>query len=164
MASKQLSRLSFHWRVTLLVSALVLLGIELVVHGIIAKRYYDLNVETLRLTAVAAVKKGAQYLPTDPNDAIREADAYAEGHGIAHGEIVFTELSSNNSVLTIRLVRKIPLRFVVLVWGGLPSRDIEVTASAGNKSHNAPNAQSIMLSSNRSASRRGSNVHHIAFR
>jgi hypothetical protein len=72
---------------------------------------------------------GAQYLPADPRAAVLVADAYAQSHGIAPGEIVLTELSSDNSVLTIRLDCKIP-EVAVLAAGGLPARDINVTASA----------------------------------
>src|SRR5262249_27270530 len=102
MANRYLRQLSFRSRLALIVIAVVLVPIELVVHSLLARKYYDLNVEILRLTAVAAVNIGAQYLPVDPNTAVREADAYAEDHGIARAEIVFTGLSSNDRVLTIR--------------------------------------------------------------
>ena len=73
---------------------------------------------------------GAEYLPANPRAAVRIADAFAQRHGIAPAEIVFTQLSPDNSVLTIRLDRKIPSYVAVLAMGGLPARDIDVTASA----------------------------------
>jgi hypothetical protein len=130
VTSRQLNQLSFRCRVALVVVSIVLVPIELVAHGILAKNDYDLNVEILRVSAVAAVTVGAQYLPTDPNAAVREADAYAKSHGIARHEIIFTALSSNDTVLTIRLDRKLPRYIAVLALGGLPAREIEVTASA----------------------------------
>ena len=145
MAKRQLNRLSFRCRLALIVIVLVFVPIELMAHGLLVKKYYDLNVEILRLTAVAAVNIGAQYLPTDPHAAIREADAYAERQGVARTEIAFTELSSNNCMLTIKFVRKIPRYFAVLALGGLPTRDIEVTASA-RQERNAPVGHSIMFS------------------
>jgi hypothetical protein len=127
---KQLDRLSFRWRVMLTVLAMITLPVELLMHGAFARDYYYLNVNNLRLVALTAVKMGAQYLPTDPPAAIRVADAYAQHHGIAPTEIVLTELSPDESVLTIRLERKIPQYLAVLAMGGLPARDINVTASA----------------------------------
>jgi hypothetical protein len=114
----------------LTVLAMITLPVELLMHGAFARDYYYLNVNNLRLVALTAVKMGAQYLPTDPPAAIRVADAYAQHHGIAPTEIVLTELSPDRSVLTIRLERKIPQYLAVLAMGGLPARDINVTASA----------------------------------
>ena len=48
---------------------------------------------------------------------MRVADAYAEGHGITPAEVVFTEISSDDHVLTIRLDRKIPVYLAVLAGG-----------------------------------------------
>jgi hypothetical protein len=127
---KQLDRLSFRWRVMLTVLAMITLPVELLMHGAFARDYYYLNVNNLGLVALTAVKMGAQYLPTDPPAAIRVADAYAQHHGIAPTEIVLTELSPDKSVVTIRLERKIPQYLAVLAMGGLPARDINVTASA----------------------------------
>lgn len=124
------ARLSFRWRAILTILAVITLPIELLVHGVFVRKYYNLNVSALRLIALASVKIGAQYLPADPSAAIRVADAYAEHHGIARAEIVLTELSSDGNVLTIRLERKIPRYVLVLSMGGLPARDINVTASA----------------------------------
>jgi hypothetical protein len=126
---KQLGRLSFRCRVMLTVLAMITLPVELLMHGAFARDYYYLNVNNLRLVALTAVKMGAQYLPTDPPAAIRVADAYAQHHGITRDEIVLTELSPDGNMLTIRLERKIPQYLAVLAMGGLPARDINVTAS-----------------------------------
>ena len=130
MAMRQFSRLSVRCRVILIALAAIILPAELIVHSIFAREYYYLNVENLRLVALTAVKMGAVYLPANPPAAVRVADAYAQHHGIARAEIVFTELSPDGNVLTIRLDRKIPQYLAVLAIGGLPARDINVTASA----------------------------------
>jgi hypothetical protein len=130
MAIRQFSRLSVFCRVILIALAAITLPFELLMHGALARDYYYLNVNNLRLVALTAVKMGVQYLPADPPAAIRMADAYAQHHGIARAEIVLTELSPDGNVLTIRLERKIPQYLAVLAMGGLPARDINVTASA----------------------------------
>jgi hypothetical protein len=130
VANWQLRRLSFRTRLALIAFALIVVPIELLAHGRLAREYYDLNVDILQLTANSAVTVGARYLPAHPHAAVREANAYAERHGIARAEIVFIGLSSDNSVLTIRLERKVPRYMALLVLGGLPARDINVTASA----------------------------------
>ena len=116
----------------LIVFAVITLPTELIVYSIVAREYYYLNVKNIQLVALTAARTGAQYLPADPRAAVRVANAYAEGHGIAPAEIVFTvftEISSDDNLLTIRLDRKIPVYVAVLALG-LPARDINVTASA----------------------------------
>ena len=61
---------------------------------------------------------------------MRIADTFARGHGIAQAEIMLTRFSSNNELLTIRFDRIIPRYLAVLALGGLPARNISVTASA----------------------------------
>jgi hypothetical protein len=140
MVNQHFSRLSVRGRAILIALAAIILPIELLVHGAFAREYYYLNVNDLRLVALTAVKIGAQYLPVDPAAAIRMADAYARHHGIARAEIVLTELSPDGKVLTIRLERKIPQYLAVLAMGGLPARDIDVTASAGPQGAGHPAA------------------------
>jgi hypothetical protein len=130
MANRQFSRLSLRWRVMLILFAVITLPVELTVHSILAREYYYLNVKSLQLMALTAVKMGAEYLPADPRGAVQVADAYVQTQGIAPAEIVFTEPSSDSNMLTIRLDRKIPRWVAVLAMGGLPARDISVTASA----------------------------------
>jgi hypothetical protein len=139
MAIRQFSRLSVRYRVILIVITAIVLPAELIVHSVVARKYYYLDVEDLKLVARTAAKTGAEYLPADPRAAVHEANAYARVHGIAPTEIVFTELSSDNTVLTIRLDRKIPL-YLALLALGLPARDISVTASAGRESSGHPAA------------------------
>ena len=50
--------------------------------------------------------------------------------GIAPAEIIFTEVSLDNTRLKINFDRKIPGYVAVVTMGGLPGRDINVTASA----------------------------------
>ena len=129
IANRKLSRLSLRCRIMLIVFAVITLPAELIGHSIVAREYYYLNVKNIQLVALTAAKTGAQYLPADPRAAVRVANAYAKGHGIAPAEVVFTEISSDDHVLTIRLDRKIPMYVAVLALG-LPARDINVTASA----------------------------------
>jgi hypothetical protein len=138
MANRQFSRLSFRWRVILVLFTLITLAIELMMYGVFAREYYYLNVKRLRLVALTAVKMGAQYLPADPPAAVRVADEYAQRREITGAEIVFTEVSSDNNVLTIRLDRKIPQYVAVLALGGLPARNISVTASASRRGVGQP--------------------------
>jgi hypothetical protein len=132
----------------LIVFAGVALSAELMVHRTFAREYYELDVKNLQLMALMAVNRGAQYLPEDPRAAVRVADAYAESQGIASAEIVFTELSSDNNVLTIRLDRRIPQYAAVLALGGFPARSITVTASASRRGAGPPAAlRSVMFGS-----------------
>ena len=103
MVNRQLSRLSLRCRVMLVVFAVITLPVELRVHATFARVYYDLYVKNLQLMALTAVKRGAEYLPADPRAAVRVADSYVQSQGIASAEIVFTELSSDNNMLTIGL-------------------------------------------------------------
>ncbi len=130
VTNRRFGRLSLRCRVLFIVFAAITLPAELMITRVLARKYYYLNVENLQLVALAAAKTGVLYLPADPGAAIREADAYAKGHGIARSEIISTELSSGNRVLTITVDRKIPRYVVMLVMGALPARDINVTASA----------------------------------
>src|ERR1700682_1018224 len=130
MVNRQFNRISVRWRVMLILFAVIMLPVELIVHRIVAREYYYLNIKSLQLTALTAVKMGAEYLPADPRVAVQVADAYAQSQGIAPAEIVFIELSSNNHMLAIRLDRKFPRYMAVLAMGGLPARGISVTASA----------------------------------
>ena len=113
VATRRFGRLSLRCRVLFIVFAAITLPAELTITRVLARKYYYLNVENLRLVTLAAAKTGVLYLPADPGAAIREADAYAKGHGIARAEIISTELSSDNRVLTITVDRKIP-RYVVM--------------------------------------------------
>ncbi len=130
MANRQFSRLSLRWRVMLILFAVIVLPVELIVHSILARECYYLNVKNLQLMALTAVKMGAEYLPATPRVAVQVADSYVQSQGIAPAEIGFTEPSSDNNMLTIRLDRQIPRFVAVLAMGGLPARDIVVTASA----------------------------------
>ena len=138
MSSRRFGRISLRCRVPFIVFVVLILPVELIAHSICAREYYYLNVRELQVMALTAVKIGADYLPTDPRAAVRVADAYVQSQGIAPPEIVFTQLSSDNSVLTIRLDRKIPSYVAVLAMGGLPARDIDVTASAWQRGAGNP--------------------------
>ena len=129
MANQQFNRSSLRYRVTPVLLPTILLVAALIAHSFIARAYYSLNSQRLEVVASMAVRVGAEYLPANPRTAVRIADAYARDNGIAPGEIVFTEPSSDNNVLTIRLDRKVP-QYVALFTVGLPARDISVTASA----------------------------------
>jgi hypothetical protein len=138
MANRQVSRLSLRCRVMLILFTVIILPVELILHSILAREYYYLNFKNLQLTALTAVKMGAEYLPADPRVAVQVADAYARSQGIAPAEIVFIELSSNNHMLAIRLDRKFPRFVAAFAMGGLPARDISVTASAWRQGTGRP--------------------------
>jgi len=106
---------------TMLLSALV-------VHTVTARAYYSLNSQTLQLVASMAVKAGAEYLPRDPQTAIRIASQMARHCGVASNEIVSADVSADDYTLTIRRSRKVP-GYVSLLALGLPGRLINVTAS-----------------------------------
>jgi hypothetical protein len=127
MANREFNRLSHRSRMTLILWATML--VALIMHTILARAYYSLNSRSLELVASMAVMMGVEYLPANPRAAVRVADVYARDHGIAPAEIVITEPSSDNNVLTIRLDRKVP-QYVSLLAVGLPAHDISVTASA----------------------------------
>jgi hypothetical protein len=118
VANRRFGRLSLRCRVLFIVFTAITLPAELMINRVVARKYYYLNVENLRLVALAAAKTGVLYLPADPGAAVREANAYAEGHGIARAEIISTKLSSDHRVVTIRVDRKIPGYVAVLVMGG----------------------------------------------
>ena len=130
MANRRFIQLSLRCRVMLIVVALVVLPTELTMRGMFAREYYYLSAKNLQVRALAAVKIGAEYLPGNPRAAVRAADAYAVSQGIAPAEIMLTEVSLDNTRLEISFDRKIPGYVAVLTMGGLPGRDINVTASA----------------------------------
>ena len=130
MANRRFIRPPFRSRGMLLVVALIVLSTELTMRGMFAKEYYYLSAKNLQLRALTAVKIGAEYLPRNPRAAVRAADAYAASQGIAPAEIIFTEVSLDNTKIKINFDRKIPGYVAVLTMGGLPGRDINVTAFA----------------------------------
>jgi hypothetical protein len=130
MANRRFIRLSPRCRVVLIVFVAIAFAAELMALSVLARKYYDLNVRNLQLVADTAARVGARYLPADPHAAVRAANAYAQSHGIERTEIVLTELSWNDNVLTIRLDRKICVFIAMFALGELPARYISVTASA----------------------------------
>jgi hypothetical protein len=102
--------------------------VALIVHTITARAYYSLNSQNLQLVASIAVRAGAEYLPTDPQAAMRIAGRFVQRQGVASDEIISTDVSADNYTLTIRLRRKVP-KYVSLLALGLPSRLISVTVS-----------------------------------
>jgi hypothetical protein len=128
MANRRSSRLSPRCHVLLVVLIMTALPVELLVHSISAVRYYIRSSQQLRLAASMAVAAGARYLPMDPEGAIRTADRSVQHYGVISSEIVSTEVSADDSMLTIRLSRRIP-KYVALFALGLPSRSVNVTAS-----------------------------------
>jgi hypothetical protein len=146
MVSRQFSRLSLRCRVMLIVFAVITVQAELIVRSTWAREYYHLRVQSLQGMALMAVKMGAQYLPADPHAAVRLANSYVQSQGIAPAEIVFTKLSSDNKVLSIKLDYKIPTFVAVLAMGRLPARNVEVTASAWRQDAQFPSRARNALS------------------
>ena len=131
---QQIGPVLIRYRLTLIIISILIFPAEMMVRRTLAREYYFLTLNNLRLVAFTSVELGARYLPADPSLAVHMADAYARRHGIARAEIVFTGLSSNGRVLTISFNRKIPLYMVLLTAGGFPSRALTVTASARQRS------------------------------
>ena len=85
----------------------MLLG-ALSMHTVAARAYYNINSKNLQLVASTAVRAGIQYLPVDPQTAIRIADRFVQGFGVTSDEIISIDVSDDDSTLTIRLSREIP--------------------------------------------------------
>jgi len=128
----RINRLSLRWRIALITFGVIAFSGELIAQNFVGGTFYSLYIKNLELIAITAAKTGAKHLPADPNAAVRIADTCAEGLGMAKAEIVSTEVSADDNVLTIRLDRKIPSYLAVLALGKLPTRYLSVTARASN--------------------------------
>jgi Putative Flp pilus-assembly TadE/G-like len=111
--------------VVLAVALPALLG-ALVLATDIGVLYY--NWHLLQSAADSAALAGASYLPSYPSLAISNATAYAERNGITGSEITSVTVSSDGKSLTVRLTRKVPYRFGVLL--GLFSGSVAAHATA----------------------------------
>lgn len=131
MVSKHLSKVSASHAALVLLTAAIVTGI-LIVHSILAGVCYNLQRLNLQMTAATAVSIGAEYLPADPQSAVRVANAYAQRGGVTPKEIAITVTSADNLTLTIRLRCEVPW-YVALLAAGLQAREIEVTASARSR-------------------------------
>lgn len=87
------------------------------------------NWSELRNAADSSVMAGASYLPGNPSIAVSTADDFAQKNGIATSEIVSTQVSNNNTEITIVLRRIVPYYFARVL--GLVSAPVQVTATAG---------------------------------
>jgi len=145
----RINRLSFRWRIALMTFAVLALSGELIGQRYVGSKFYSLYIENLELIAITAVKTGAKHLPTDPNGAVRIADTCAEGLGIAKPEIVFTKVSADDTVLSMRLDRTIPLYVAVLALGRLPTRHLSVTATASGGRPSRGSFTEIMIDGTR---------------
>jgi hypothetical protein len=108
-------------------------AVALLVHSISARAYFSSNSIQLAIVAEMAVRAGRDFLPNEPHAAVYAADRYVLSHGVAAEEIVFTSTDSDNSVLTLRLCRRVP-RYMALFAVGLPNRTIILTATARRRS------------------------------
>lgn len=123
------SELSYAPRKALIpLTAAAMVGGLLLLHAILANMYYKLNALQLRMTAEMAVRVGAVYLPADPEAAVRVADHYAQLHGVAPDEIVFTGTAADRFALTIRLRRTLP--WYVALFTTPPDNVITAVATA----------------------------------
>jgi hypothetical protein len=120
----------------------MLLG-ALAMHTVTARAYYNINSKNLQLVASSAVRAGIQYLPVDPQTAIRTADRFVQGFGITSDEIISIDVSNDDSTLTIRLSREIP-EYVSLLAFGLPNQTIRVTASGEQQKIDRPSARGML--------------------
>ena len=126
-----------------IVAAVSMLLGALSMHTVAARAYYNINSKNLQLVASTAVRAGIQYLPVDPQTAIRIADRFVQGFGVTSDEIISIDVSDDDSTLTIRLSREIP-EYVSLLAFGLPNRTIRVTASGGQQKIDGPSARGTL--------------------
>jgi hypothetical protein len=120
-----------------IVAAVSMLLGALIVRTIAARAYYNLNSQHLQLIASTAVRAGMQYIPADPQTALRIADRFVQGFGVTSDEIILIDVSDDDSTLTIKLSREIP-EYVSLLAFGLPNRTIRVTASGEQQRIDSP--------------------------
>jgi hypothetical protein len=99
----------------------MLLG-ALIMRTVAARAYYNINSKNLQLVASTAVRAGIQYLPMDPQTAIRIAHRFVKGFGVTSDEIISIDVSDDDSTLTIRISREIP-EYVSLLAFGLAQSD-----------------------------------------
>ncbi|MGH7935351.1 MAG: TadG family pilus assembly protein [Candidatus Binataceae bacterium] len=86
------------------------------------------NWMTLQKAADAAVFAGAGYLPQMPDAAVTTANGYASANGVHAGEIVSTEVTANNTRISIRVQRSVPYFFGKIL--GLTSALVSASATA----------------------------------
>jgi hypothetical protein len=129
-------------RASIVAAVSTLLG-ALIMHTITARAYYNINSKNLQLVASTAVRAGIQYLPVEPQTAIRIADRLVQGLGVTSDEITSIDVSDHDSTLTIRLKREIP-EYVSLLAFGLPNRTIRVTASGERRKIDKPSARGTL--------------------
>lgn len=82
----------------------------------------------LQKAADAAALAGAGYLPGNPSRALQTADKYAKLNGIAADEISSVVVGSDDTTLSIKLIRSVPYYFGRIL--GLTESPVVATATA----------------------------------
>lgn len=101
---------------------------SLIMHCAAGVLYCDRATSRLSFTAEMAVRAAARSLPADPSRAAEVAYAYARRAGIAGGEIMYVNVSSDGSAISIKLSQRVP-EYFLLMTVGLPGK-ISATATA----------------------------------
>src|SRR5512146_3010600 len=86
------------------------------------------NWHLLQSAADCAAVAGANYLPSNPAQAISTANEYAAKNGILSAEITSITVSGDSSSLTIQLRRSVPYSFALLL--GLVTGTVSAQATA----------------------------------
>lgn len=117
------------------------LVVNLILHGVWARLYCELNSLKLQTAAMMAVEAGIVYLPADSRAAVSAAGESARRSGVTRAEIVFAGASPDNRTLTIGLNRVLP--WYVTFVADLPGPEISVVASA----HATPDSKTLAFAS-----------------
>jgi putative Flp pilus-assembly TadE/G-like protein len=99
------------------------------------------NWEQLQKAADAAALAGASSLPGDPTGATAAATLYALSNGVQQGEIVSTQVASDDLSITVSLQRSVPYHFGAVL--GLTQQQVKVAATAAIQ-QNPDNASGLI--------------------
>ena len=110
------------------VGLLIMSTAAFTVHSIAAREYYSANCASMRIVAEKAVSVGIEYLPAEPSTAVAAAEQSAELGGVAPGEME-ANIATDEQQITLCVRRKVP-RYIAFLAIGLPSSEIQVTATA----------------------------------
>ncbi|HVN91496.1 MAG TPA: hypothetical protein VMT61_16900 [Candidatus Binataceae bacterium] len=109
-------------------AGVVAIPTSLALETYIARSYYDVATQRLRILGANAVRSGAAYLPSNPQLAAQVADKVANQSGVAQEEIVATSVSEDGLGLTIRFEEKVPWHIAMFAFGQPKTIGVEATA------------------------------------
>ncbi len=103
----------------------------------VARSYYAVATQRLRILGETAARSGAAYLPANPQLAERVADKVANQCGVAKEAIVLTEVTADGLGLTIRFEEKVPWQIAMFAFGRSGSIGVEATARVAPRNSHA---------------------------